>query len=155
MADDALDSLMARQTAAERLIEALALALAHAKVLPLGDTLFMMEALRQEAALIEHPDVARCMGFVMGRLQGWQTSGDALLPTIALRIEQLRQTAPDQRAALAQWQSIATPEEFADEPLDVARRALAARTPTAPPRGGLRRAGPWLGRRAGRERLGS
>jgi hypothetical protein len=112
--DDAWDALMARQTAAERMIEALALGLDRSGVLPLAAWLSIAEVLRLNATVTESPDVATCMGFVIDRLRAHQKSG-APLRDLCIGTALFARTDPTLRDALASWLATATIPEIEDD----------------------------------------
>lgn len=120
--DGAMDMLMARQTAAERMIEALALALDRAGVLPLENLLSVADLMRINARATEGDEAAHCMGFVIDRLRAHQASGNPL-STLAQETALLARVDPALRAAMQSWLAIATIPEIADELAQLTRRS--------------------------------
>ncbi len=122
---EVLESLMARQTAAERLIEALVMALDRGKVLPFADALEAMRLMQLNASFTESAETGKCMGFVIDRLQAHaQAEGDPRL-TLLAEIALHAHAGEDLRKPLQSWLEQAHSDEIESDLLE-ALRALAA-----------------------------
>lgn len=111
------ESLMARQTAQERLIEALVLALAldRAKVLPIRDVLETMRLMQLNASLAESEETGRCMGFVIDRLSAHARAENDPRLTLLAEIALHAHAGEARREPLQSWIKQAHPDELSDD----------------------------------------